>query len=334
MMMLSLLWACTSGEKSEVIENEDPIEEVISDPKALIDLSLHPDESGEIMILMYHSVNEVEADWARSVENFNKDLQTLYDQGFRPISLLDMIQGNITTEAGYTPVVLTFDDGRLDNFKYREDGSIDPNCAVGLLMAFHESHPDFPLEATFYLTSSNVLFGQAAHIEEKLNQIIDLGMDLGNHSISHLNFKEISDPLLIQKEIGGMAQTIESYLHADYKVSSMALTYGSRPVGDELMAYMAKGEYNGIAYENLALLKVGSNPSVSPFDKNFDALLLPRIRASEMNTDGVGLYDYLESYLTHPKRRYISDGNPDVITVPQAKTELLSAALEKEIYAY
>lgn len=336
LILLILLSACSQNNvpiEEDLIVDQTPIEDEIVDPIEAIDLNLNPDESGEIMVLMYHGISDEESDWVRTVDNFKKDLQTLYDQGFRPISLTDFVSGNITTEIGYTPVVLTFDDGRMNNFKLLEDGSIDPNCAVGILKDFNETHPDFPLEATFFLTDTN-MFGQSAHIETKLNMIIEMGMDLGNHTVSHPNFKDISDAATIQKELGKQAQLIESYLHSDYKVNTLALVYGSKPKDEALMTYMVKGEYEGIAYENITLLKVGSNPSLSPYDADFDALSVPRVRASQMNTDGVGMYDYLNRYLKYPEKKFISDGNADIITIPSNKVDLINPDLEKEIYAY
>lgn len=332
--LLFVLVAC--AKETEVIENEEVIDEEqieSQDPKSLIDLSLNPNESGEIMVLMYHSILENEDVWIRSIDNFKKDLETLYTLGFRPISLMDYVSGNIQTEQGKTPIVLTFDDGLINNYKILEDGSIDPNSAIGIMIDFHESHPDFPLEASFFLTGTN-LFGQSKLIKEKLNHIIELGMDLGNHSVSHPNFSKLTDSSEIQKELGQQIQYIESFLDTDYTVNTMALVYGSSPKTDELKAFMVKGRYEDVEYEHKALLKVGSNPGLSSYHKDFDALAIPRVRASEMDTDGVGLYDYLEMYKKHPERRFISDGNPDIVTVPSASLELIQNDLEKEIYAY
>lgn len=330
MVLLVLLQACASREADVEVNVEEVVE---VNPIDEIDLSLKPDESGEIMVLMYHGIGSEESDWVRTSDNFRKDLQTLYDEGFRPISLGDFISGNITTEAGYTPFVLTFDDGRIDNYRILEDGSIDPNCALGILIEFNEAHPDFSLEATFFLTGDNI-FGQSKYVEQKLNHIIELGMDLGNHTLTHPNFSKITDASTIQKEMGQMIQRIESYLHSEYSVNTLALTYGSKPKNEALMETMVKGSYEGIAYEHLTLLRVGSNPSLSPFDLQFNPLSVPRIRASEMNTDGVGLYDYLARYENYPEKRFISDGNVDIVTIPREKMDVLNPNLDKEIYAY
>lgn len=310
LITLLFIGACATPEQEVV-----PEPEVIIDPIESIDLSLLPNEAGQIMVLMYHAISEEEGVWARTPDNFRKDLQTLYDQGYRPISLTDFVLGHINTEAGKTPVVITFDDGRINNFKYLEDGSIDPDCAVGILVQFHEAHPDFPLEASFFLTESN-FFGQSQFIAQKLNYLIDQGMDVGNHTQTHVNFTKVSTQEEMEREIGGQAQIIESYITSEYSVNTMALTYGSRPKDEALKPYLAQGSYEGIPYENIVLLNVGSNPSKSPYHLEFNPLSVPRIRASETDTEGLGLYDYLESFIQHPERRYISDGVIEIVTVP------------------
>jgi hypothetical protein len=80
----------------------------------------------------------------RTADNFRKDLKVLYDKGYRLVSLRDYIENNIKVEAGYTPFVLTFDDGAKNNFNIIEENGekkIDPNCAVGILEEFKKENP-------------------------------------------------------------------------------------------------------------------------------------------------------------------------------------------------
>ena len=324
------------GETAEMEEvereiPEEPAEPEPVDPKDLIDLSLKPNELGKIMVLMYHNIGEEEKDWIRTPDNFRRDLSTLYEQGYRPLSLTDFATGNITTEQGYTPVIITFDDTPLNNMRYLDDGSIDPDCAVGILLAFHETHPDFPMEVTFFADGPSA-FGSKDEEADKINFIIEQGMDIGNHSRNHPNLKKL-DADKLQQEIGEQAQYLEALIDAEtYKVNTLALPFGSRPKDETLEVYLHTGSYEGVPYENLAILNVGSNPAYSPFDERFDALSLPRVRASEMNVGNVGMYSYLEYFESHPEARFISDGNAQIITVP-AGSEYLGES-EKELYVY
>ena len=331
--VLSLCLFVISGCSAKVEEEPNtPDIPVDVDPKELIDLNLKPNEAGKIMILMYHNVADEEKIWTRTVDNLKKDLQTLYDKGYRPISLTDYVNGNITTEIGYTPVVITFDDGNLNNFKYLEDGSIDPNCAVGILVDFNQKHPDFPLEATFFITSSTP-FKQSQYSKEKVEYLIGKGMDIGNHSKDHMNFKDASQGD-IETQLGYQAEYLESYTPVGYKVNTLALPYGSRPKNKDLEIYLEKGKYNDFAYENIAILNVGWFPALSPYHTEFNPLSLPRVRASEMDVDNVGMYNYLSYYDEHPDEKFISDGYADIITVPEDLKDKLTINESKDLYTY
>ena len=331
MLGLSLMILAGCAKEVENIPNEEnvPIE---VDPKELIDLSLKPNESGKIMILMYHNIGEEEQTWTRTVDNLKKELETLYEKGYRPISLSDYVTGNITTELGYTPVVLTFDDGNLNNYRYLEDGSLDPNCAVGILVEFNRTHPDFPLEATFFITSSNP-FKQSQYAKEKVEALIEMGMDIGNHSKDHMNFKDASKDDL-EEQLGYQAQYLETFTPEGYRVKTLALPYGSRPKNTDLEIYLQKGQYEDYSYENIAILNVGWYPALSPYHVDFNALSLPRVRASEMNVDNVGMYNYLSYFDNHPEEKFISDGNPDIITIPEDLVDKLTINESKELYTY
>lgn len=321
--------------ETEIEENEqkEEVEEESVDPKELIDLSLEPNESGKIMVLMYHNIGEEEQEWVRTPENFKKDLQILYDKGYRPISLTDYVTGNITTPQGYTPVVITFDDGNKNNFEYLEDGTINKDSAVALLMDFHKENPDFFPATTFFL-NGDVPFGQRELINKKFEYLIENGMDIGNHSRTHANFTEASVELL-QSEIGGQIQHLESFIEGEeYSVNTIALPYGTRPKDDSKIKYLKNGSYNDVPYENIAILNVGWNPGYSPYDSRFNQESIPRIRASEMKVDNVGMYNYIEYFDNNPDQRFISDGIPDIITLPEENQELLSDNLDKEIYIY
>ncbi len=304
--------------------------------KESIDLSVKPNEMGKVMVLMYHNIGEEEATWVRTPENFRRDLNTLYEKGYRAISLEDFAQNNIDVEEGKTPVVFTFDDGNQNNFNIIEkDGKkvIDPNSAVGIMEEFNKEYPDFNMTATFFINGLKP-FRQDDLIEYKLNWLVDNGYDVGNHTLGHNNMSNVKDPLKIQKYIGKQAQFLESFVEG-YKVNTYALSYGGRPE-DKHTDLLAKGEYEGFKYENVAILNVGWDPSVSPNHKNFNPLAIHRVRASETNVDNVGMYDWMEMFENHPNRRYISDGNPDIVTVPKKYEENIDkeGIKDKKLYLY
>ena len=300
--------------------NQEPQEgageaELEENPISKIDLSLKPNELGEIMIIMYHGIGEKESDWQRTPENLRKDLQYMYDNNYRMISLNDYAKGEIKTKEGCTPIILTFDDGRLNNFNYIEkDGNliIDPDCAVGILEEYKHKYPDFDVTASFFLNSNP--FGQAEYVQQKLKWLVDNGYDIGNHTYSHVEMGTL-DGGEIQSEIGSVNNIIESYL-PDYTVETLALPDGSNPKR-EFISTMLDGEYDGIKYKMIAVLDVGWRPAYSPFDTLTEFTSLYRVTGSEINVDSCGIYDYFKSYENNTRERFISDGNPDVVTIPK-----------------
>jgi Predicted xylanase/chitin deacetylase len=273
-------------------------------------------ESGKVMVLMYHGIGPEESEWVRSISNFKKDLAVLYENGYRTISLHDYINNSITTPAGLTPVVITFDDGLQNQFNMVEkDGreQIDPDCAVSIMQEFAKSHPGFGNYATFYVYYP-IPFRQRDKIKEKLEYLISNGFDVGNHTYSHEMLGKM-DKDGIQKQLGLNVKSTSAYL-PDYTVDTMALPYGSRPKDETLRKCLTSGNYDGIAYNNRAVLLVGSNPAPAPASFKYDPSAIPRIRASETNTGGTGLYDWLKYFDIHPEQRYISDGDPNTVAVP------------------
>ncbi len=300
-------------------ENPGNGEEVDPGKSEEIDYNaLSVNEAGEIMILMYHEIGEPEDVWCRTPANFRKDLETLYEAGYRPISMNNLLDGHIDIPAGCSPVVLTFDDGRGGQFRYLEEGDrqvIDPDCAVAILEEFYKAHPDFGLAATFYIFYE-APFEQYAHVQKKLSYLVDKGFEIGNHCYSHGNLRRLS-PEEARRELALHVKRTEEYLPG-YTVRSLALPCGEFP---DNMSHIIEGEFEGTAYRNDGILLVGSNPAPSPFSMAFNAAALPRVRASEMEVEGYGLYDWLERLRENPQRRYISDGDPDTIVVPEELAE-------------
>ena len=134
---------------------------------------------------------------------------------------------------------------------------------------------------------------------------------------------------------GGSSGSKNSDRHATYDVNTYALCYGQRPE-DHLEGYLAKGNYEDTEYENIAILNVGWNPAFSPLNVDFNPLSVPRIRASEMKVDNVGMYDWIEFFENNPSKRYISDGVKEVVTIPKEKEELIASEKirDRELYIY
>ncbi len=276
-----------------------------------------PNELGEVMIAMYHSLSDKNSAYARTPDSFREDLQTYYDMGFRPINLSDYVGGYIDVEAGLTPMVLTFDDGHRSNFNYIEqDGEwiIDPDCSVGILLDFHDKHPDWDLKGSFFLNGGTP-FAQKEFVDKKINFLVEKGFEIGNHSYGHEDLTKLSAEE-IQKSLGKNIQELEARVDTgDYVVNTLALPFGKRPKDDKYRYdLITSGEYKGISYEHIAILLVGWKPEVSVFDKKFNPLAIMRVQSGDGELQ---MTDWLADYKAHPQKRYISDGNPYTITIPE-----------------
>lgn len=324
----------TSGSIKEPEENspENNGEEIVQEEP--IDLKeIKANEVGQIMVLEWHVIGEKEGRWARTYENFRKDLETLYERGYRLVSLRDVLNNNISTEAGFTPVILTFDDGTSGHFRYiGKDGEmiIDPTCAVGILKEMNELYPDFGLEATFFVNKYPIPFEQRAYWQDKVKEVIELGMDIGNHTVNHPKLNKLSQEE-VAKELALMVEMIEEVVPG-YKMDTLALPFGIKP---QDINWAVQGEYQGIDYHNIGVLDVGSTPMKSPVAKGYDPTLLPRVQVFGEGAED-NLLKWLDYFDKNPHLRYISDGDPDTIAVPKDQEEKVDTSRigEKELIIY
>ena len=266
-------------------------------------LKYMPNELGQVMVLMYHKIGDTESDWVRTPENFHKDLLNLYKNGYRLINLLDYVKGDMDIEAGKSPVILTFDDSTQGQFNFIETDKgiiLDPDCAVAILEDFCSQFPDFGKGATFFICYPYP-FGQVNYIEDKFNFLVNNGYEIGNHTYSHVNLSEISNED-VKMEIALSALKTNEILPG-YEVRSIALTYGQYPQEKDILV---EGTFDDYSYYNEAVLLIGSNPSPSPFALDFDFTGIPRIKASELDVDNQGLYDWIDYFEKYPE--YLSQG--------------------------
>ena len=274
---------------------------------------LLPNEAGRVMILEYHKIDYPEERWTRTPENFRRDLETLYARGYRLVGLGDLLDGRIDLPAGTTPVVLTFDDSSPGQFRYLEtDGTleIDPKSAVGILEAFAREHPDFGRAAVFFVLPAanppNRLFNQPAHSGRKLQFLASRGYEIGNHTLWHANLGKY-DETIVRGQIASAQEWIQRHV-PDYKIRALALPHGVYPKD---VSWALSGSVKGVTYSHDAILQVSGGPAPSPFSRDWDAVRLPRIQALEEE-----LRHWLVYFERNPGERFVSDGDPSVVTVP------------------
>lgn len=282
-----------------------------------------PNELGYIPVVMYHAIGGPAARRGKgpydraglniSPETFRKHLERMREAGWYPMNLRDILDPRMHVPAGKTPVVLTFDDGRPSQFRFLPDGTVDPDCAVGILEQFHREHPDWPLRGTFYIMPSGpVPFGSERQAAAKLRYLLERGFEIGNHSTTHKMFARLT-PEGIRKEVAGCVKWVRG-VAPGATMDTLALPGGSVPRSAEAMQAAVRGEWQGIRYENRAVVRAWGGPTLPPLHRQFSTTAVTRIGVEP---------GYLEGWIARMKpgtqyAPYVSDGDPDRVTVPES----------------
>lgn len=285
-------------------------------------------EMGQVLVLMYHKITKpedpsaLEPEYCRSALHFQEDIALLKAEGYYPITVKDLVTGSIDIPAGKSPVVLTFDDSSQGQYRILDDGTIDPESAVGILMAAGDDG-NWPMRASFFPLldvdlADHVIFGQPERQKDKLQQLVEWGCEVGSHSYTHLNLKTSSREVII-KELALSMKKLEDMVGNGYEVFTLSVPFGEYPEDESLLA---TGEYEGFTYTYHAALAVTGGPSDSPFSTKFDPMHVRRIEVY-----GDSLKQAINASKKSPELRYISDGDPAVISAPADLPEKLGSLL-------
>ncbi len=287
--------------------------------------TIKPDESGEIPIVMFHNfikdLNDTgDVEWTTSFSAFEELLETLYEKGYRLISMRDFIDHNITVPEGKIPIVFTFDDGSEGQFNLIEKNgklAVNPESAVGVMLKFNEKHSDFGLKGIFYLNmdKEEKTFEGAGSLKERLEILLGCGFEIGNHSWGHFKFETAKDRLQIYEKLGKNEKRLQQVI-PDMSFYSLALPFGSN-APENMRDALAKGDYEGISYINETIMAVGYLPSVPSIHMEYDSTYVRRIRSQGKAEIKFDLTYWLP--LMTRSRMYISDGDPDTVVVPKEK---------------
>ena len=282
-----------------------------------------PNEFGRVPVLEYHIVGGNAALFTRTAEQFRQDLTLLYERGYRPVSVSDLVQKKLDLPAGLSPVVFTFDDASPGQFRWLVRGStrvLDDTSAMGIWRAFQRSHNDWPSRATFCLLSGakagHAFFGEKG-IQgqlsewrfEKVRELAKDGFELCGHTLWHARLDRYSDAE-VQEQIARGTLAIDSAVPG-YRVRSFALPLGVWP---KTRALAARGAWTDpksrrtVEYAFDAVLMVAGGPARSPHDSTFDPHRITRtiVTGSALRV----LLDRLDA----TGERYVSDGDPKTVT--------------------
>jgi peptidoglycan/xylan/chitin deacetylase (PgdA/CDA1 family) len=249
---------------------------------------------GRIPVLEYHLIGDTESRWGRTRENFRKDLELVYERGYRPMTVAQMVAKDFSTvPAGKSPVVFTFDDASPGQFSYIErDGQleIDPNSAIGIWIDFAKSHPDWKGTATFCVLNGGAaghnFFGDKEKFAgqknawrfKKVKWLADNGFELCNHTLWHAQLSKYPDAV-VQEQIARNSMGIDSAV-AGYRVRTMALPQGLWPKNRSLAwsgSWTDPKTGKVVKYDFDAVLEVSGGPTRSPYDPQFNPKSINRV---------------------------------------------------------
>lgn len=295
-------------------------------------------ELGMVLVLEYHRIiksddqTATEPDYCRSALHFRQDVELLKSKGYYPITVKELASGNIDVPAGKSPVALTFDDSSIGQYRVLDDGTIDPDCAVGILQAASKDG-SWPLKASFYPLldvdlKEHILFGQPDLAQAKLQKLVAWGCEIGSHTYTHLNLKTSTEDV-VRKELALSKKKLEDMIGGGYKVYSLSIPLGEYPSD---IGIIESGEYEGVSYSYKAALEVAGGPSYSPFSSKFDPLHILRIPVQ-----GDSLTTALKQLSDSSGLRYVSDGDPSVVSFPADLPDSLGTAkdnLQQPVVTY
>jgi peptidoglycan/xylan/chitin deacetylase (PgdA/CDA1 family) len=289
-------------------------------------------ELGLVPVMMYHRIQpRIMGEYDMTPRDFRAQLHTLFAMGMRPVRTIDLVRRDFPIKAGYTPVVLTFDDGYPDQFGSDGNGNVDPNSAVGILIDVCRQFPDCTPAGSLYINKNP--FGLSTPQEQRrgLARLHDLGLEIGNHTFGHDDLSRL-DPSRVQEDFVRLQRLVESAVHGA-SVLTMALPFGIFPHARALSRH---GSWQGEAYTNEGILMVGANPSPSPFARTFDASAIPRIRGTSWHhgTDALTAGYWISYMKAHRDELYVAAGNPGHVTAPRRAARLVAPAYRHRLLTY
>lgn len=308
-----------------------------------------PNELGMIPIVEYHQFTTDPAEAAqfvRTIDDFRADLQWFYEHDFYVVPLKDVILNRIAAPPGKHPLAITFDDSQAGQFRYliAADGSvtIDPESAVGVMEAFYAEHPDFGRGgffgvlpyACFDWNAGGSETEQTPFCAQKIDFLLANGYEIGNHTLNHASIQYVDNDTF-RAELGGAVEALQAYNPA-IEANIFVVPFGMYPAYDteeglQQREWMRSGfEYNGSTVQLIGSLMVGAEWAPAPVSINWDMLWIPRIQACDCEALGGGGYDtWLPTFEALAYMLYVSDGNPQTVTVPLALPAELEGTLDE-----
>lgn len=288
-------------------------------------------EAGLVPVLMYHRIMAKRlASLDRTPAQLRKELERLAERGYVPITAREFVAGDIRVPAGKFPVVLTFDDGHPSHFGLDAGGNPLPGTAVAVIQEVAGRYPDFRPVATFWINGEPFGLRDRAAQESAVRWLVDHGFEVANHTWAHPNLR-----VLKRKKVSEQIVRLERLLRklGAPPSETMALPYGSMP---RTKKAARSGTWDGTRYDFAGVFLAGAEPSLSPYAKKFDRGAIQRIQSNGKKGEcrrWCSQY-WLEWLDKHPDERYVSDGDPRRISLPEKLRGNIVAKRGLQVIAY
>jgi peptidoglycan/xylan/chitin deacetylase (PgdA/CDA1 family) len=289
--------------------------------------NIQPNELGKIPIFSYHKISTYNNNLNRTPESFRKDLDYLRKNKYTLITVENLYKGWIDVPLGNIPAILAFDDSHISQFKYLSKDKIDPNSAIGILEEYKKQYPKFKVSAIFFVTpcqpGENLLFGQQESIAKKLNFLIKNGYEIGNHSCAHIDYQK-SKIEKIQTDLILSQKKIKQYL-PNFHFKYLATPYGGYPKRRD-WKFLAKPKKGKQSYNHKLVFSYSNRPALSPFESSF-----ANIRVSRLHSYEEALSSFYKQIESKDIELFISDGIPNLVTIPKDKRAKLKLIKGKNL---
>ncbi len=288
------------------------------------DSTRRPNPYGRIPVLEYHLIGDKESLWMVEREHFKRQLQLLYDRGYRPVTMKQVLDKDFSeVPAGLSPVVFTFDDASPEQFSYIERNGrleIDPNSVVGIWTDFQRRHPDWKSRAVFctlngageghnFFGDKNIQGQRTEWRHQKVKWLADQGHEICNHTLWHAQLSKYPDAF-VQEQIARGQMGIDSAVPG-YKVRTFALPQGLWPKNRPLAwqgSWTDPKSKRTVTYGYDAVLEVAGGPARSPYDPKFNPRSVTRVIVHSNELEK--LLDQLDRAKDSTRARFVTGGTP------------------------
>lgn len=193
-------------------------------------------------VLLYHHIDKSESHspYYVSPETFDREMKWLKDNGYTVVSYFDFYEGYAATGTlPKKPVVITFDDGKLDQYKN----------AFPILKKY-----GYP--ATFFIATDQIATGDAM-TWEMVKEMSDAGMEIGSHTLDHPSLSKTKPIRLVKYEIRKSRQVLNDKLD----ISIRFFTYPSGSYNKETADIVKNSGYLSAATTDHGVYhKLGGDP--------------------------------------------------------------------------